>query len=61
MIFLPDCSAAVSTTIRPPSASFTVPVTTISCSGSPIPRNWTDSRRSARGSPPTAAVLARAT
>src|SRR3954466_1163039 len=52
------CSATVSTTTRSPSTDLTVPETTISCSGKPIPRNWTFSRFSARGSPPASAALA---
>ena len=51
----------VSTTTDSSSAFFTVPLTTISCSGKPIPRNWTASRRSLRGSPPAACCIARAT
>ncbi len=61
MIWLPFCSATVSTTTVPSSACLTVPVTVTSCSGKPMPRNWTESRFSARGSPPAAALFARAT
>ena len=46
---------------RPSETDLTVPVTTISCSGKPIPRNWTDNRFSRRGSSPAAASAARAT
>ena len=39
MIWLPPCSATVSTITWPSEASRTVPVTTTSCSGTPMPRN----------------------
>ena len=61
MIFLPPCSASAAITTRPSRSSLTEPVTVISCSGKPIPRNWTDSRFRLRGSPPAAFTFARAT
>ena len=55
MIWLPDCSATVSTIARPSATSRTVPLTTTSCSGRPMPRNWTFSRFK-RSGPPAASV-----
>ena len=44
MIRFSPWRASVSVTMRPSAASLTVAVTTISCSGRPMPRNWTASR-----------------
>jgi hypothetical protein len=52
--------ATVSITARPSPSSTTVPLTVISCSGKPIPRNCTDRRLSFVESP-AASPLARAT
>jgi hypothetical protein len=60
MIALPSCSATAWTIATPSRTSATLAVTTISRSGSPMPRNWTPRRLSACG-PPAAAVWARAT
>ena len=53
MIAVPSCTASASTTAMPSSTDATRPVTTISCSGSPMPRNWTlealERRRAAAG------------
>src|SRR4051794_16294662 len=61
MMRLSPCAASAFVTTRPFSASRTEAWTTISCSGIPMPRNWTFRRRSARGSPPAASVCALAT
>jgi hypothetical protein len=60
MIALPSCSAIVCTTATPSRTSWTVPVTVISRSGRPMPRNCTCSLRRLCG-PPPASVCARAT
>src|SRR5262249_17524232 len=60
MICLPSCSATVSISAWDPLSSRTVPLTTTSCSGTPMPRNCTESRLRCTG-PPAASACARAT